>query len=99
MGDSPMKITSTFFSSFPYLLVARHVKFPSSFTCMLAMFEVAFTRVVEFFITAMCMGRVPAAEHTETVRPSTARTTAAGDNTFGETKIKIKRFNSLATLH
>ena len=63
------------------------------------MFEVVFTRVVEFFITAMCMGRVPVAEHRTTVRPGTARATAAGDNTFGETKIKIKRFKSLAALH
>ena len=88
MGDSPMKMTSTFFSAFPYLLVARHVKFPSLFTWMLAMFEVVLTRVVEFFITAMCMGRVPTAEHRESLRPCTARTTAAGDNTSGETKTK-----------
>ena len=49
------------------------------------MFEVAFTRVVEFLITAMCMGRDPEAEHSS-VRPGTARTTVAGNNTFGETK-------------
>ena len=79
-----MKITSNFFSSFPYLLVVRHVKFPSSFTWMLAMFKVVFTRVVELFITAIFMGRVPEAEH-NSVSPGTARATPAGDNTFGET--------------
>ena len=94
-----MKITWTFFSSFPYLLVARHVKFPSLFTWILAMFEVVLTRVVELFMTAMCMGRVPADEHRESWRPGTARRIAAGDNTLGETKIKINRFNSLAALH
>ena len=93
MGDSPMKITSNFFSSFPYLLLARHVKFPSSFTWKLAVFEVVFTRVVEFFITAMCMGRDPEAEHSS-VRFSTARTTVAGNNTFGETKKQKQKNNN-----
>ena len=94
MGDSPMKLTSNFFSSLPYLLVARHVKFRSSVTWKLAVLEVVFTRVVEFLITAMCMGRDPEAEHSS-VRPGTARITVAGNNTFGETKKqKTKKKNT-----
>ena len=47
---------------------------------------VVFTRVVEFLITAIYMGRVPLAVHNVRVAFNTARTTGAGDTTFGATK-------------
>ena len=98
MNDSPSRTTMNFLSSFPYLLLARHVKFPSSFIRMRAVF-VAFTRIVEFLITAMYMGRVPLAVHTSATCGCN-RTTGAGDTTFGETKTSIiKSFISAKSLH
>ena len=98
MNDSPSRTTLNFLSSFPYLLLARHVKFPSSFIWMRAAF-VVFTRVVEFLITAMCMRRVPLAVHTSSTRGCN-RTTGAGDTTFGETKTRmVKSLNSANSPH
>ena len=87
MDDSPSITTMNVLSSAPYLLLARHVKFPSSFIRMRAVF-VAFTRVVEFLNTAMYMGRVPLAVHTSS-RRGRNRTTGVGDTTFGATKTSM----------
>ena len=87
MDDSPSITTMNVLSSAPYLLLARHVKFPSSFIRMRAVF-VPFTRVVEFLITAMYIGRVPLAVHTSS-RRGRNRSTGVGDTTFGATKTRM----------
>ena len=98
MDDSPSITTMNVLSSVPCLLLARHVKFPSSFIWMRAVF-VLFIRVVEFLITAMYIGRVPLAVHTSS-RRGRNRTTGAGDTTFGEAKTRMVRsLNSTNSPH
>ena len=50
---------------------------------------VALTRVVVFLITAIYMGRVPLAVHNVSEAFNAARTTGAGDSTFGGTKTRM----------
>ena len=55
----------------------------------------ALTRVVEFLITSIYMGRVPLAVHNVSVAPNAARTTGAGDTTFGGTKTRMIRLKTV----
>ena len=56
---------------------------------------VSLTRVVEFLITAIYMGRVPLAVHNVSEAFNADRTTGAGDTTFGGTKTRMIRLKTV----
>ena len=77
-----LKLTWSSFTSVPYWLVARHMKFPSLYKRMVAVF-VVLTSTVEFRISVMYMGRVPLAVH-DSIPPWIANR-VAGNFTIGGT--------------